>query len=988
MSLFLYSVSMGSALAAHGQRVASPTVRLLAVVAARKLHASATSNSAFALSTTFADRHIGPSDADIKEMLKTLNLGSLEELVAKTVPKKIQLNRDMKMDAPLTETELLTRLKAIASKNEGFRSFLGMGYSNTNVPSVILRNILENPGWYTQYTPYQPEVAQGRLESLLAYQTMITDLTGLPMTNSSLLDEASACAEAMAMCGSLKKGRTFFIDERVHPQNIALVKTRAEPFGIKVVVGDVNKADYSKGDVCGVLVQYPNTDGHLADLSTLTKKIHDGGALVVAATDLLALTKIVPPGEWGADIALGNCQRFGVPMGYGGPHAAFITTRNEFVRKLSGRITGVSKDADGNPAYRLSLQAREQHIRREKATSNICTAQALLANVSVFYGIYHGPKGLKDIADRVHLMTATLAAGVKEAGHSLQSESYFDTLRINLNGTSVDEVIRKAEQEHINLRKFDDNSVGVALDETVTEQDLNQLLSIFGVNHKAEELVATVPKNGIPEALVRSTPFMEHPVFNSYHSETDLLRYCKRLENKDISLCHSMIPLGSCTMKLNATTELIPMTWPEFSNVHPFAPVSQTKGYQQLFQELRKDLCEVSGYDEVSLQPNSGANGEYTGLMTIRAYMKDIGQSQRNVCLIPQSAHGTNPASANMAGMDVVTVKNLPDGSIDMDDLRQKAEQHKETLAACMITYPSTYGIFEEGVVDVCKIIHANGGQVYLDGANMNAEVGLARPGDMGADVSHFNLHKTFAIPHGGGGPGMGPIGVKAHLAPYLPGNPVVDMAGPKSLGSTSAAPWGSASILPISWAYIKMMGAKNLAKASQVAILNANYMAKRLEGQYDILFHGTQGMCGHEFILDARGFQKTSGVEVIDIAKRLQDYGFHSPTMSFPVTGTLMVEPTESESKAELDRFCDALISIRQEIRDIEQGKADKHDNVLKGAPHTAQCVVSENWLHKYTRQQAVYPTQWSKMNKFWPTVRRIDDVYGDRHLKCTLPK
>lgn len=985
MSLFLYTV--GPILAAHSHKTV-PTVRIIATVVARKLHASRGTKNVFSLTTTFVDRHIGPSNKDVTEMLKTLNLGSLEELVAKTVPARIRLNRDLKMDEPLSEVEVLAKLKEIASKNVLFKSYLGMGYSNTNVPAVIQRNILENPGWYTQYTPYQPEVSQGRLEALLAYQTMITDLTGLGITNSSLLDEATACAEAMTMCGSIKKGRTFFVDERCHPQNIELVKTRAGPYGINVVVGDVNKADYSKGDICGVLVQYPNTDGHLEDLRGLADKIHKGGALVVAATDLLALTMIVPPGEWGADIALGNCQRFGVPLGYGGPHAAFITTKNEFIRKLPGRITGVSKDVDGNPAYRLSLQAREQHIRRQKATSNICTAQALLANMSVFYGIYHGPEGLKDIANKVHSMTSVLAAGVKQAGHTLDSETYFDTIRVHLNGVTSDELVAKAAEQHINLRRFDANCVGVALDETVSEDDLNTLLAIFGAKGTASQLDATTVTAAIPASLARTSPFMTHAVFNSYQCETELLRYCKRLENKDISLCHSMIPLGSCTMKLNATTGMLPISWPEFNSIHPFVPVSQTKGYQQLFKELESDLCEISGYDAVSLQPNSGATGEYTGLMAIRAYMKDQGQQQRNVCLIPQSAHGTNPASAHMAGMEVVTVKNLEDGSIDMVDLRHQAEAHKDKLAACMITYPSTYGIFEEGVVDVCNIIHEFGGQVYLDGANMNAEVGLARPGDMGADVSHFNLHKTFCIPHGGGGPGVGPIGVKAHLAPFLPGSPNVDMAGPKSLGLTAGAPWGSASILPISWAYIKMMGAKNLTKASQVAILNANYMAKRLENDFTILFHGKQGMCGHEFILDTREFQKTAGIEVIDIAKRLQDYGFHSPTMSFPVPGTLMVEPTESESKVELDRYCDALLSIRQEIRDIEEGRSDKMDNALKGAPHTAQCVIADQWLHKYTRQQAAYPSAWSRLNKFWPSVRRIDDVFGDRHLKLDLPK
>eukprot|EP00123_Amoebidium_parasiticum_P015731 comp23122_c1_seq1/m.37252 comp23122_c1_seq1/g.37252 ORF comp23122_c1_seq1/g.37252 comp23122_c1_seq1/m.37252 type:complete len:993 (-) comp23122_c1_seq1:469-3447(-) len=991
MSTFraLQACTRAAVAGARGQSV-MPAVRVMAAVTARKLHASSATAKMFAPLDQFADRHIGPSDTDIADMLKTLNLSSLEELTAKTVPAKIRLSNDLKMDEALSESELLERLKEIASQNKLWRSYIGMGYHNTLVPNVIKRNIMENPGWYTQYTPYQPEIAQGRLESLLNFQTMVTDLTGMAISNSSLLDEATACAEAMAMCQGITKGRnTFYVDERVHPQSIALLKTRAGPFGIKVVVGDVNTFDLSKKDGCGVLVQYPNTDGHVADYSQLVEKVHAQGSLVVAACDLLALTKLKPPGEWGADIVVGNSQRFGVPLGYGGPHAAFLSTKQDYIRRLAGRITGVSRDAEGKTALRLTLQAREQHIRREKATSNICTAQALLANMAAMYGVYHGPKGLAAIADRVHAMTATLANGVKQAGHTLQSESFFDTLRVHVKGASPDQIVERAAKKEINLRQFEDGSFGVALDEAVTGKDLDDLLWIFdvkGTGITTEK--AVTDKVSYPSSLVRTSKYMTHPVFNSYQSETDLMRYCKRLENKDISLTHSMIPLGSCTMKLNAATEMYPVTWPEFNSLHPFVPLDQAKGYLQMFKELEQDLCTISGYDAVSLQPNSGAQGEYAGLMTIASYLKDKGEAHRNVCLIPTSAHGTNPASAMMCGMDVVPIKTDSNGNVDMEDLKRQTDKHADKLAAIMITYPSTYGVFEEGVGDVCNIIHQAGGQVYLDGANMNAQVGLCRPGDVGADVSHFNLHKTFCIPHGGGGPGMGPIGVKAHLAPFLPGHSVVPIGGPKAMGPVSAAPFGSSSILPISWAYIKMMGSKQLAKATQVAILNANYMAKRLEGHYEILFRGSQGMSAHEFILDTRPFSKSAGVEAIDIAKRLQDYGFHSPTMSWPVPNTLMIEPTESESKEELDRFCDALISIREEIREVEEGKADRKDNVLKGAPHTAARVSSDSWAHKYSRQKAAFPAPWLSVSKFWPSTSRIDDVYGDRHLVCTLPK
>lgn len=941
----------------------------------------------------FEPRHIGVTiESELKQMLDTCGVSSLKELIDKTIPASIRLNRGLDLEPARTESELLRHIKEIASANQLFRSYIGMGYYPTLTPHVIQRNIIENPGWYTQYTPYQPEVSQGRLESLLNYQTMVAELTKLPFPNASLLDEATAAGEAVFMAlnnggGSKKR---FLCDAATHPQTIALLNTRAEPFGIEIVVQEYKDFDFSKQDVCGVLYQYPNTRGDVIDYSTLSQTAKDAGALVVCATDLLALTVLKAPGEFGADIALGSAQRFGVPLGYGGPHAAFFSVSEKLVRRMPGRIVGVTRDATGQLAYRLALQTREQHIRREKATSNICTAQALLANMAAMYAVYHGPKGLKNIAERTHKLTRALAAGLQGLGHTITNQgAYFDTLTIRTS-VSADEVISRALQHRVNLRRVDEHHVGISLDETVTESDLNTLLAIFDLKDSkaftAQGLVAD-SANTTPNytAFARTSEYLTHPVFNSYHSEHTMLRYIKSLENKDISLAHSMIPLGSCTMKLNATTEMYPVTWPEFNSIHPFVPLSQTKGYQRLFRELERDLVEITGYDAVSLQPNSGAQGEYAGLRAIMSYLKNSGEGHRRVCLIPLSAHGTNPASAQMAGMTIQNVATDANGNVDIQDLKAKAEKYKKELAAVMITYPSTFGVFETGVREVCDVIHHYGGQVYLDGANMNAQVGLCRPGDYGADVSHLNLHKTFCIPHGGGGPGMGPIGVKKHLAPYLPNHPVVPVGGYQSFGAVSAAPWGSSSILPISWSYLRLMSGAGLAQATRVAILNANYLANRLKSHYPILYRNENGFCAHEFILDTRGFAKTAGIEAIDLAKRLQDYGFHAPTLSFPVPGTLMIEPTESESKAELDRFADALISIRQEIADVESGKADSKNNVLKNAPHSLRYVTSGEWNHPYTREQAAYPLPYLRKNKFWPSVSRIDDVYGDRRLQVT---
>ncbi|GAB5590768.1 glycine decarboxylase subunit P [Umbelopsis nana] len=967
-------------------------------VLARAAHQSAKppARDAFAPLDTFARRHLGSEPKEVSAMLKQVGVKNIEEMVGKTIPPAIRSPKNLALDHGFPERALLDRLKAIGSKNKVFRSYIGMGYTDTVVPNVILRNVLENPAWYTQYTPYQPEISQGRLESLINFQTMVTDLTGLPIANASLLDEGTAAAEAMILCWqSTRKGRnTFIIDENCHPQTIACVQMRAESFNINVVVGKVDEAilQQHENDLTGVLLQYPDTRGNVADYEQLTKAVHTAGGQVVVATDLLSLTLLKAPGEFGADIALGNSQRFGVPLGYGGPHAAFFACKEEHKRRIPGRIVGVSKDAHGKPAYRLALQTREQHIRREKATSNICTAQALLANMAAMYAVYHGPEGLKAIAQRIHNLTAILAEGIKQSGHSIENKTYFDTLAVKVDDASS--IVNKAVDLGINLRKLDNKTVSLTLDETVTKEDINDLLSVFakdGVTVDASKIsdALKVESNpaSFPSNLQRQSKYLQHEIFNSHHSETELLRYIHHLQSKDLSLVHSMIPLGSCTMKLNATTEMIPITWPEFANIHPFAPVDQAEGYSIMLNELEHDIAEITGFDAVSLQPNSGAQGEYAGLRAIRAFHHANGDVQRNVCLIPISAHGTNPASAAMAGMDVVIVKCDNKGNLDMEDLKAKAEKHKHRLAAIMITYPSTFGVFESGVAEACKVVHQFGGQVYMDGANLNAQIGLTKPGEIGADVCHLNLHKTFCIPHGGGGPGMGPIACKSHLGPHLPGHPVVKVGGEKAIGPISAAPYGSAAILPISWAYIKMMGGNGLRQSTELALLNANYMASRLAPHYEILYTNENGMCAHEFIVDIRPFGQLAGVEAIDIAKRLQDYGFHSPTMSWPVANTLMIEPTESESKAELDRFCDAMISIRKEIQEVIDQKQPRGNNVLTNSPHPLDQLINDKWDKPYSREVAAYPMAYLKEKKFWPSVGRVDDAYGDRNLMCTCP-
>ncbi|KAI9315493.1 glycine dehydrogenase [Dichotomocladium elegans] len=944
----------------------------------------------FAPLDTFPRRHIGPDATEKAAMLKAVGVKDIDELLAKAIPPSIRSPKPLALKEGVPERELLKRLKSIASKNKIYRSYIGMGYTDTVVPNVILRNMLENPAWYTQYTPYQPEISQGRLESLLNFQTMVADMTGLPIANASLLDEGTAAAEAMLMCWQTARRQksTFVVDENCHPQTIACLKTRAESFGINVAVSDVfhYKFEENKKDICGVLVQYPNTRGAVHDYESLAATVHAIGGKVAVATDLMALAALKAPGEFGADIAFGNSQRFGVPLGFGGPHAAFFACTDDQKRRMPGRIIGVSKDAQGNPALRLALQTREQHIRREKATSNICTAQALLANMSAMYAVYHGPEGIKAIAERIHNMTAVLAQGLRTAGYTIENDgAFFDTLSVKVESSSA--IIQKALDKQINLRAINAHTVSMTLDETVSEKDVVDLFSIFEKETPISlERAVADSSNGIPIPLKRASPFLQHPVFNTHHSETEMLRYLYQLEARDLSLVHSMIPLGSCTMKLNATTEMIPVTWPEFGNIHPFAPADQTEGYRIMLDELSQDLAEVTGFDAVSLQPNSGAQGEYAGLRTISAYHASRGEAHRNVCLIPISAHGTNPASAAMAGMDVVIVKCDSEGNLDLEDLKLKAEKHKDKLAAIMITYPSTFGIFEPGVVEACELVHKFGGQVYMDGANLNAQIGLTKPAEIGADVCHMNLHKTFCIPHGGGGPGMGPIACKEHLSPHLPGHPIVPTGGQNAIGPVSAAPYGSASILPISWSYVKMMGGEGLTNATKAALLNANYMLKRLEQHYDIVYTNENGMCGHEFIVDIRPFV-SKGIEAIDIAKRLQDYGFHSPTMSFPVTNTLMIEPTESESKAELDRFCDAMIAIRAEIQDVIDAKVPKNNNVLVNAPHSLEVMMSDKWDRPYSRELAAFPMPHLRKNKFWPSVSRVDDAYGDRNLMCTCP-
>ena len=938
---------------------------------------------------SFVPRHVGPSEADVASMLDTLGYATLDALIDATIPEAIRLRTPLAIHAGRSEHEALAALRASAVKNRIFRSYLGYGYHDTLTPPVIQRNILENPGWYTAYTPYQAEIAQGRLEALLNFQTMVMDLTGLEIANASLLDEGTAAAEAMFLAYQTKGGdakNTFFIDERCHPQTIAVVETRAHARGIATTVGDADAATFS-ADIFGLLLQYPTTGGAVLDNRETCSRAHAADALVVVAADLMSLALLTPPGEWGADVCVGNTQRFGVPLGYGGPHAAFFATKDEFKRMLPGRIIGVSRDASGRPALRMALQTREQHIRREKATSNVCTAQVLLAVIASMYAVWHGPEGLKTIARRIHRRTAVLAAGLEQLGHTLESDVFFDTICVELAGSSADDVIAAAARHEINLRRAGDRRVIVALDETVNDDDVQTLLTIFagGNAAPATDGLAEELDDRFDERFARTSAFLTHPVFNTHHSETEMLRYMRTLESRDLSLTHSMIPLGSCTMKLNATAEMIPVTWPEFGKIHPFAPVEQAQGYQEMFNHLEAALAEITGFAAVSLQPNAGSQGEYAGLLTIAAYHRSRGDVHRTVCLIPQSAHGTNPASAVMAGMRVIVTKTDAKGNIDVADLKAKAEANQDTLAALMVTYPSTHGVFEESIREICEIIHANGGQVYMDGANMNAMVGLCRPGDIGADVCHLNLHKTFCIPHGGGGPGMGPIGVAKQLAPFLPGNAVIAMGGAQSAGSVSAAPWGSASILPISMMYIDMMGGEGLAYATKIAILNANYIAARLEPHYPVLYKGANGRVAHECIVDPRALKASAGIEVEDITKRLMDYGFHAPTVSFPVAGTMMIEPTESEPKAELDRFCDALISIREEVRAIEAGTLDRDDNPLKHAPHTMRAVVSDAWDHKYGRELAAFPTAWTRERKFWPSVARVESAYGDRNLVCS---
>ena len=939
----------------------------------------------------FVPRHLGPSAADVRAMLDTLGYSSLDALIDDTVPAAIRLGRPLDLPAPMSEQEALAAFEAMVAPNEVWRSFIGLGYYPTHTPAVIQRNVLENPGWYTAYTPYQAEVAQGRLEALLNYQTVVSELTALPVANASLLDEATAAAEAMQLAHAVNAGRdAFLVADDCHPQTIAVVKARGRARGITVTVAPAT--DFAlDASVCGVLLQYPNTFGAVQDCRALCARVRASGALVVVATDLLALTLLVPPGEWGADVAVGSVQRFGVPMGYGGPHAAFFATKNEHKRHMPGRLIGVSRDAAGRAALRMALGTREQHIRREKATSNICTAQVLLAVMSGFYAVWHGPEGLVRIASRVHHLAEALAAGLRKQGHEIAHEVFFDTLRIKPSGaTRQTPAIRgAAEARRMNLRYFEDGTIGVAFGETHAWEDVDDLLTVFdggpGPVRAAEAARDADPR--FDERFARTSAFLTHPVFHTHHSETGMQRYLHTLESRDLSLVHSMIALGSCTMKLNAAAEMFPVTWPKVGALHPFAPREQAGGYAMLFERLEHALAEISGLPVVSLQPNAGAQGEYTGLLVIRAYHEARGEGRRNVCLIPQSAHGTNPASAVMAGLAVVVVKTDARGNIDVADLEAKAADHAPNLAALMVTYPSTHGVFEEAIADLCAIVHRHGGQVYLDGANMNAMVGLCRPGDIGADVCHLNLHKTFCIPHGGGGPGMGPIGVARHLAPFLPGHPVIAIGGERAIGAVSAAPWGSASILPISMMYILMMGGAGLTEATKVAILNANYVAKRLESHYPVLYKGTRGTIAHECIVDPRPLKQSAGVEVEDIAKRLMDYGFHAPTVSFPVPGTLMIEPTESEPKAELDRFCDALIAIREEARDIEAGVLPRDDNPLKHAPHTMDTVISDAWVHAYSREKAAFPLPWVRERKFWPAVARVDNAYGDRNLVCVCP-
>ncbi len=942
---------------------------------------------------SFAYRHIGPREEDVKDMLKAVGVDSMDTLINETVPKHIRLKQDLNLTEAYTEHEFLGRIRDIGRKNKVFKTYIGLGYHPTILPGVIQRNILENPGWYTAYTPYQAEIAQGRLEALLNFQTMITDLTGLPIANASLLDESTAAAEAMSMfyagrSRDKKKAEAnkFFVSIHCLHQNIDLLKTRSEPLGIELVIGD--HRDFSFNDeYFGALLQYPATDGEIFDYSEFMADAKANDVQVAVAADILSLALLTPPGEWGADVVVGTTQRMGIPLGFGGPHAAFFATKDEYKRAIPGRIIGVTVDKDGNNALRMALQTREQHIKREKATSNICTAQVLLAVMAGMYAVYHGPKGIENISKKIHFSAVTLSDALRKLGYEQLNESFFDTIKIETGDVDTAVIREIAEAREVNLRYISNHEVGISMNETTNLTAIRELVEIFAEAKevKAVEVEKLVDLNIISKKTQRTSGYLEQAVFNSYRSETELMRYMKKLERKDLSLNHSMIPLGSCTMKLNAATEMLPLSWPLFGNIHPFAPADQTAGYLEMITELERDLCEITGFHSMSLQPNSGAQGEYAGLMVIRAYHNSRGDSHRNVTLIPSSAHGTNPASAIMAGMEVVVVKCDDSGNIDVEDLKAKAEKHSANLSCLMITYPSTHGVYEESVMEITSIIHEHGGQVYMDGANMNAQVGLTSPGNIGADVCHLNLHKTFAIPHGGGGPGMGPIGVAEHLAPFLPGHRLVQTGGKNAINAISAAPYGSGLILIISYGYIKMLGAKGLKQATEFAILNANYMKSRLEGQFDVLYTNEKGRVAHEMILDCRPFKKSASIEVVDIAKRLMDYGYHAPTVSFPVAGTLMVEPTESESKEELDQFCDALLSIRKEISGIEDGTFDKENNPLANAPHTMNLLTADEWNLPYSRQIAAYPLEYVSFNKFWPSVRRVDDAYGDRNLICT---
>lgn len=940
----------------------------------------------------FEDRHNGPSPAQVEEMLNVLSVGSVDELIDQTVPAQIRKKQALNLPPALSEVAYLEKIAQIAEKNKVFKSYIGQGYNDVILPAVIQRNVFENPGWYTQYTPYQAEIAQGRLQALLNFQTMVSDLTGLEIANASLLDEATAAAEGMFMLYSTRKNKdanVFLVTPNVYPQTLDVLQTRAVPFGVEIRVADITVENLTD-EVFATFLQYPAADGTVNDYKEFTAYAHDKDITVCVATDLMSLALLTPPGEWGADVVVGNSQRFGVPMGFGGPHAAFFATKDSYKRNIPGRIIGVTSDSNGEYALRMALQTREQHIRRDKASSNICTAQALLAIMASFYAVYHGPKGIKNIAERINDLTKLADKAIQALGYKQLNESYFDTLRFDV-GEELVGLKSEALNNELNFY-YQEGVVGISIDETTTFADIETIVKVFakikGKSTNDVDLDGFVKEIGtsIPEHLERSSEYLTHPVFNSYHSESEMLRYIKSLEAKDLSLCHSMIPLGSCTMKLNATTEMVPVTWARFGGLHPFAPVDQTTGYMQLINELNDWLCEITGFAKMSFQPNSGAQGEYAGLMVIRAYHHSRGDFERNICLIPASAHGTNPASASMAGLKVVVVKCDDRGNIDVEDLKAKAIEHSANLNSLMVTYPSTHGVFEEPIVEICNIIHEHGGQVYMDGANMNAQVGLTSPGYIGADVCHLNLHKTFCIPHGGGGPGMGPIGVAKHLVPFLPNHEIIEISGEEGISAVSAAPFGSASILVISHAYIAMMGAEGLTNATKTAILNANYIKARLEQHYPVLYAGANGRCAHEMILDCRGF-KNAGIEVADIAKRLMDYGFHAPTVSFPVAGTLMVEPTESESKAELDRFCDALIGIRSEIAAVENGEADQKDNVLKHAPHTARVVTGDEWDRPYSRQTAAYPIEYLRNNKFWPSVGRVNDSQGDRTLICSCP-